>query len=50
MLILDEPKICSCGVKHLLVPFAARYMDDDSELSGYYFECSCLSTLFIPLY
>jgi hypothetical protein len=39
-------RICSCGKHHPLIPTHARYLADD-ELSGWYWECTCGSTLFL---
>lgn len=44
-------RTCSCGRQHFTVPAnARRHVDADApELSGYYAECQCLSTLLFPL-
>lgn len=40
-------KVCKCGKKHNTIPATAKYFKDDSELSGWYWDCSCNSTLFV---
>lgn len=43
---LKRIKEChTCGVKHSEVPDVARR---DSDLGGWYYECSCGSTMFTP--
>lgn len=43
-------KLCSCGHLHTaLPPDAKHHTDPDSaELTGFYFDCACRSTLFVP--
>jgi hypothetical protein len=41
-------KICSCGFEFFSVPARARFLDSDDDLRGWYFECSCFSTVFVP--
>ncbi len=48
------PKItpfpCSCCGKLINeLPENTRVMDEGDELDGWYFECSCRSTQFIPI-
>jgi hypothetical protein len=42
---LLEAKACSCGKVHEVVALDTKTLFDD-ELEGYYWECSCGSTLF----
>lgn len=42
-------RVCSCGKLHTHVPFGARLQMDGDSLDGYYWECECKSTLFLPL-
>lgn len=44
---MSTTKTCSCGKGHELIPADARH-SDDPYLGGYYWECSCRSTLFAP--
>lgn len=47
---LENPKTCSCGAVHFVLPSNSRVMSDGSPLSGVYFECGeCHSTLFVPM-
>ncbi len=49
MKALDPPKVCGCGRVWRVIPKEARFiMTPDDELSGYYWECICKSTLFVP--
>lgn len=41
-------KTCSCGKRHTEVPKTAR-VSHDPGLGGLYWECSCGSTLYVPL-
>lgn len=40
-------KTCSCGRIHSVVPAIAKYQHDGSDLSGWYWNCDCNSTLFL---
>lgn len=45
-----QPFPCSCCKKTLKeIPASARLMDEGDPMDGWYFECSCRSTQFIPL-
>lgn len=44
---LTAPHVCSCGEEHYLVPANAKESFED-RFSGYYWNCSCKSTLFLP--
>lgn len=46
---LRESKLCSCGRVHTVVPLEARLQLNAGELTGYYWECTCGSTLFVAL-
>lgn len=39
---------CSCGKPHLKIPENAKFHDSDDSFAGYYFNCSCGSTIFVP--
>lgn len=42
-------KVCAtCGKAHAIVPENARLMAQ-GKLAGFYWECDCLSTLFVPV-
>jgi hypothetical protein len=43
---LLKPKVCSCGRIHLEVPAGVRLFED-GDLSGYFWNCACHSTLFV---
>lgn len=43
------PHKCSCGRAHFEIPKTARFQNEGDALDGWYFECACRSTLFIPL-
>lgn len=38
-------KVCPCGVEHRTIPSTARYIKDEF-FGGWYWECSCGSTIF----
>jgi hypothetical protein len=40
-------KVCACGKQHFVIPAGARF-SADAVLGGYWFECACHSTLFVP--
>ena len=40
-------RICSCGFEHKDIPPVAKF-GGDGLLMGYYFNCQCCSTIFIP--
>lgn len=43
-------KTCSCGKVWLTIPSHAKLkISGDEFLDGYYWECVCKSTLFVPL-
>jgi hypothetical protein len=43
-------KVCSCGRTFHFMPKTATFMNDSSDLRGWYFDCDrCNSTLFIPV-
>lgn len=44
---LKTPKTCSCGRVHHDVPSVPLF--EAEELTGYYWDCECKSTLFAPL-
>lgn len=44
-------RTCSCGRVHDIIPATARYQKSALEgdpLAGWYWECECGTTLFIP--
>lgn len=43
------PKKCGCGRVHFEIPATARVQKQGDRLSGWYWDCACHSTLFIPL-
>jgi hypothetical protein len=43
-------KCCTCCGKEILaVPLHARFLEDEEDFTGYYWECGCQTTLFVPL-
>lgn len=40
-------KTCSCGFEHKDLPPTTKYGGDDA-FKGFYFNCQCGSTLFVP--
>jgi hypothetical protein len=42
-------KTCTCGKHYETIPPEAKYLNDGSEFSGYYWNCECKTTLFVPL-
>lgn len=43
-------KVCKCGKVHDPIPLLVREQLDDDHVIGYYWECECKSTLFLPTY
>jgi hypothetical protein len=42
-------RTCSCcNEKHLMIPENAKHQNDGDELAGWYWECKCGTTLFVP--
>jgi len=46
---LYRPKKCSCGKHFARVPEDA-ILQEDEEMSGWYWNCECKSTLFMPIF
>jgi hypothetical protein len=46
---LTEVKACSCGEKHKQIPVGARLVNNGDDLDGFYWDCHCKSTLFVPI-
>lgn len=46
-----DKKCGCCGLDYLALPAQAKlFLDpEDNRLSGYYWDCTCRSTLFVPL-
>lgn len=42
---LLHPRVCSCGKIHTEIPENHQYLEDP-DFGGYYWNCSCGSTLF----
>jgi hypothetical protein len=40
-------KTCACGAEHKDLPPTTKYHSDDA-FAGFYFNCQCGSTLFVP--
>lgn len=46
---LTGTKKCNCcGNLYIQIPSGARFLDNCDPLGGWYWECSCGSTLFVP--
>lgn len=46
--IIPIVKRCSCGVVHVAIPPDATYQADADNLTGWWWNCRCKSTLFWP--
>jgi len=46
---LTKPKQCGCGKVHQTIPQDHRLETDEGSYVGYYWDCECKSTLFVPL-
>ena len=42
-------KTCSCGKLHRLIPHGAIFFNKGCAMDGYWWDCLCRSTLFVPL-
>lgn len=42
-------KSCSCGLKFQDIPKDAKYFDDGDKIKGWFWQCSCNSTVFLPV-
>lgn len=40
---------CACGRVHEEIPDDARESNHGDEFDGWFFECACKSTLFVPV-
>lgn len=43
-----QKRCTCCGHRFERIPEDARFHDDNSPLRGFYWECRCGSTLFVP--
>lgn len=42
-------KTCSCGLSFIAIPETAKYHASGDVFEGWYWDCVCRSTLFVPV-